>query len=139
MENLLQVVQERDVAHSLLNYNETGIRKKRVARNFAGIPMEHTEREYLKPAEVNVTNKLLHPEYRQWMYKYVAQYEQKLRKRYRYDLYRCKKKQLRLMKEFPHLKWEDVKHIKPSDKKLKDFLRLSGEMNDLDFKEKKVY
>lgn len=130
MENILKVVKERNIAVEILEKGATDEHTPmKVTRNVFGLPIEAKIREHHKPKHESVRSNKIFMEYRPWMKKYMALYEEKLRLQRSQQLQRYKKYNKRLMEEHGVEKSE-LPPFRGRNTKLKEFLRIQTRLND---------
>lgn len=116
MENILEVVKERDTAYNVLETGKTGEQEKYEIRNFLGIPYQRTPVEHYVPQHKNAKFNMMHPKYSRWMERYLLRYDEKLRSHDNFEEKRVEKLREKLMDEFPNLTDEDAEKIQPKKK-----------------------
>ncbi|XP_052819877.1 39S ribosomal protein L47, mitochondrial-like [Mya arenaria] len=134
MENILEIVQERDTAYRLLEFGDEGQSDTYVSRNAVGIPYEKTKRDHYIPKEVNKKHQLLNPEYEAWMGKHLPKYEERLRRIRNRNIRTLKRKKEALMKQFDMTEeeLEEIEELKydESNDELKKYLKMTVQLND---------
>lgn len=103
MENIMQVVKERDEAYNMLETGKTGEPEIRHVRNFLGLKRYRRSVEHLLPPFMNKRYCLLHPKYNPKLRKYIALYYEKMRISKEKFEKREKIRRMKLLEEFPHL------------------------------------
>ncbi|KAL5013186.1 hypothetical protein ScPMuIL_007456 [Solemya velum] len=107
MENLLEVIKERDEAYNMLEHPQTKP-EGRVVRNALGIKYFRKCREQAVPMHVNKTYRLLHPPYEKWKGKYLSLYYEKRRLEKRKAAKRELRNRRKLQEKYPHLTEDDL-------------------------------
>ncbi|XP_053379448.1 39S ribosomal protein L47, mitochondrial-like [Mercenaria mercenaria] len=131
MENLLDVVKERNVAYHLLEEGKVDEPKKYVTRNAVGLPYERTPKEHYIPKHLNERFNLMHLEHRVWMRKYLALYEEKYRRQRNYKNRKHQKKRKELIDEFEMEEEEIPEFPDHSGDKLEEYLKQTTELKDV--------
>lgn len=104
MENILQVVKERDDAISLLETGKPSSPKGAYVRDFLGRVVWRRFSEYGVPPHMNKVYRLLYPRrFRSQHVKYLALWREKIARYRWYQYKRQVKENSELIKEFPHL------------------------------------
>ncbi|KAL3861235.1 hypothetical protein ACJMK2_007283 [Sinanodonta woodiana] len=118
MENLQQVVKERNEAYNVLETGTTGEHHPRYVKNFLGLTVLKQPREHIIPEYMNKKYKLLYPNrIEKWQVKYLRLHREKMLFRYRYQKYQLRKKRLRELKDaFPYLADEVLEEHVPEPK-----------------------
>lgn len=130
MGNILAVVKERNYAVDMLETGKSDVYpKKKVTRNVFGLPVLRPLMEHHKPKHASTRSKKMFMEYQPWMDRYLALYEEKLRKKRNLDKKRYLRYKNRLIKEL-NVKKEDIPEFKPNNRRLKSYLRRMTELND---------
>lgn len=130
MENILAVVKERNFAVEMLETGKSDVYpQKKVTRNVFGLPVVRPLMEHHKPKHASTRSRKMFMEYQPWMDKYLALYEEKLRKRRNLERKRYLRYKNRLIKEL-NVKEEDIPEFKPNSMKLTSYLRRMTELND---------
>ncbi|XP_050412568.1 39S ribosomal protein L47, mitochondrial [Patella vulgata] len=104
MENILDVVKERDIAFNLLETGKTGQPEKVTIRNFLGLKYERTVEEHSVPKSMNRLFNLLHPKYDKYFVRFFNLNEEKKRKEQSKENQLINQYRKRMIEKFPHLK-----------------------------------
>ncbi|KAL8622729.1 hypothetical protein ACOMHN_009363 [Nucella lapillus] len=105
MENIGEVVKERDEAFSLLETGKSGDPGGRYVRNFLGLRMWRKNTQHLLPPSMNKYYRLLYPRHPSpRTQKYILLYREQRREERRKARRRESARMKRLQQEFPHLK-----------------------------------
>lgn len=131
MENILDVVKERNRAYQLLEYGTTDEPKPYIARNAIGIPYERTPEEHYVPKHLNKHYKLMHSTYKTWMSRYLALYEEKQRRQRNYRRRMHEKKRQEFMEEFKMAEDEIPEKLDTKEDPLDKYLELTDQLNDV--------
>ncbi|KAK3589560.1 hypothetical protein CHS0354_041689 [Potamilus streckersoni] len=118
MENLQQVVKERNEAYNVLETGTTGEHHPRYVKNFLGLPVLKWPREHIIPEYINKRHKLLYPNrIEKWQVKYLKLHREKMLLRYRYQKYHLRTKRIKQLKDaFPYLTDEFIEEQVPEPK-----------------------
>lgn len=131
MENILDIVKERNEAYQLLEHGKTNDTKNYVTRNAVGIPYERTPKEHYIPKHLNERHNEMHLEHQGWMRKYLALYEEKYRRQRNYRNRMHQKKRKELIEEFGMDEDEIPKYPDPKGDRLEEYLELTSELKDV--------
>ncbi|ESO90551.1 hypothetical protein LOTGIDRAFT_96262, partial [Lottia gigantea] len=104
MENILEVIKERNEAYNLLEKGDTGEAPVVTERNFLGLEYKRRLREHTIPKEQNRLHNLLHPEECPRSTKrYINLYKEKLRKEESHHRKKAQRYKDKLIDRFPNL------------------------------------
>lgn len=131
MENLLEVVRERNQAFQLLEYGKTDEPKPYITRNAIGIPYVRTPEEYYIPKHLNRQYQLMHSTYQSWMKKYLALYEEKLRRQRNSKKRKQRKDQKAMIEEFKMSEEEIAEELDTKGDALDKYLEETEKLNDV--------
>lgn len=135
MENLLEVVKERDDAFEMFEFGHTSDPKTYTVRNFVGLPYKRTAREHYVPKHLNKRFNLMHINHEPWMDKHLARYEEKFRVKRKKKDKKHETYKKNLAEEFELTEEEVVELVGESpdhiDDPLEEYLNLTGELNDV--------
>ncbi|KAL4221690.1 39S ribosomal protein L47 [Mactra antiquata] len=135
MENLLDVIKERNDAFEMYEFGETSEPKTYVTRNFVGLPYRRTEKEHYVPKHLNERFNKMHLNHQPWMNRHLAKYEEKYRVKRRQKDKKHRKNRINIAEEF-ELSQEELDELieKQADHTgdvLDEYLELSAELNDI--------
>lgn len=98
MENILEVVAERNRAYNLLETGDTGEPGRRWTYNVLGIGYWKKNREHYKPKE---SMKYYYNFTRPWQYKFLRLYQEKKLRQARYQARKEEKQRQKMKEVFP--------------------------------------
>lgn len=104
MENILEVIKERDNAVSMLETGVPAEKENYLIRDFLGRMVLRKPREYAVPPYMNKVFRLMYPKaFKKQHVKYLALYREKLAKKRYAGFMRRKERNAKIIKKFPHL------------------------------------
>ncbi|GFS06214.1 39S ribosomal protein L47, mitochondrial [Elysia marginata] len=120
MENILEVVAERDEAVNLLETGQLPHPKGGIVRDFLGRPMYRRFQEYAIPPHMNKVYRLLWPlgGLKRQHLKYLPQWREKIARRRWFEYHRQLKLNRELVRRFPHLQGRLEEVEKPEEPKV---------------------
>ncbi|XP_029651111.2 39S ribosomal protein L47, mitochondrial [Octopus sinensis] len=106
MQNILEIVAERDDAVSLLETGKSCRPQYRMVRNFLGLKYRRKVKEYAVPSWMNLRYRMLHTPFMKGLTPYFGLYFEKQRMLAKKHQKRRLDYKRKLKKEFPHLELE---------------------------------
>ena len=132
MENIMKVVRERNIAVDMVERGETDeVTPRKYARNVFGLPINTPVLEHHKPKHESARSQKMFMQYRPWMDKYSALYEEKLRLQRNREFKQHQRYQKKVMNEFD-VKTEDLPAFKrgKASGKLERYVKSLTQLND---------